>query len=177
VTGTLTSTARMTVDGGQSWVDVDFAATNQTVHDTLRGTVLNVDATGIVRSGDATVRFAGTFDVFTGLIALRDVLRNEQAMGDNAVQQQLQDLLAELDVGRDAVLGGIQELGGRGERIALLQNRVEMLATTTQSGISRIADTDLVEAIARMNQTDAAYQAALAVTGRILSVSLLNFLR
>jgi flagellar hook-associated protein 3 FlgL len=174
--GTFTSNGRATLDGGQSFVALDFAASNQVVRDSVTGKVLNIDARGVTTTGDSTVRFAGTFDVFTALIALRDALRNDAGAPAETVRERIGSLLGELDFARDSVLTGLQELGGRAERVTLIKNRVEAIQLGARSSISREEEIDLAEAVTRLSQADLSYQAALNMGARVLQVSLLNYL-
>lgn len=67
---------------------------------------------------------------------------------------------------------------------AAMQGRLEtsehLLASrgdAIEGGVSREADADLAQTLVRLNETQTAYQAALQSGGRVLGVSLLDFLR
>jgi flagellar hook-associated protein 3 FlgL len=176
-TGSLVSNARMTTDGGASFTAVDFASTNQTVHDSRTDTTLNVDSTGITRTGTDDVKFGGTFDVFTSLLALRDALANTTGLGDVEAGHRISSLVNDLDFAHDAVLKGLQEHGGRAERLTLMGRRLDGLELTLTESLSREQDTDIAEAILDLNKSDLTYRASLAVGARLLQTSLLDFLR
>ena len=82
-----------------------------------------------------------------------------------------------LDAGQNALLAGRSLLGAR-------QNRLDQTATTfgdallaTERMLSELVDVDLAEAITTLSQREAVYQASLAVNGRILQSSLIDYLR
>ncbi len=67
-----------------------------------------------------------------------------------------------------------------GTRLASLENleaRAEGVTIEMRSALSQTEDVDLAEAILDLKSQEAAYTAALGVTGRILDRSLLDFLR
>jgi flagellar hook-associated protein 3 FlgL len=177
--GTLVAEADLSVDGGASKVRVTSygAGTEYQVKNSLDGTVLNVDVSGLVRVGTEQVHHAGTFDVFTTLVAVRDALRNDQGLPDQEVARRVGALLGEIDFAHDRVLDGVRDLGQRSQHMEFVKARVERLDLTGREGLSRLEDTDLAESILEMTQQDYTYQASLQVAARIMQTSLLNYLR
>ncbi len=175
-TGSLTSTARMSWDAGQTWTDVDFTQKNQQLGHASTGRVLNVNATGITRAGSDEVVFAGTFDPFHALIALRDLLNNKENLSQEEVGKKITEMIGELDSAADQVLEGLRDLGARSAQLDLTRNRMSTLELTLQQSLSRDSDIDIAETVLRMTQTDTAYQASLAVGARVISQTLLDYL-
>jgi flagellin-like hook-associated protein FlgL len=58
-----------------------------------------------------------------------------------------------------------------------LRNRVEDLSAASQDSLSRLQDTDVTEAILRLQQQDISYQAALQISARMVQTNLNGFLR
>jgi flagellar hook-associated protein 3 len=176
-TGTITSRATLSIDGGASAVVVsDFTAPQQ-VRNSFDGTVLNVDVTALARTGDELVTYNGTFDVFTAMIAARDALANADGLTLAQQTARLSGLLAELDAAHDSLLDGLRDLGNRGQQMQLLAQRVSGLQVGTQESLSLAQDADMAETILALNQQDLNYQAALQVSARIVQTSLLDYLR
>jgi len=178
-TGTITSQADLSTDGGSTVVTVDdfSAGTSYQVRNSVDGTVLNVDASGVVRTGDELVKFEGTFDAFTSLIAVRDTLRNERGDPDDDVSQRLDALLADVDFAHDGVLAGLQKLGNRSQHLDLFASRLGELSLARTGSLSEIEDTDVVETILQLEQQDLLFQASMQVGARAIQTTLLNFLR
>jgi flagellar hook-associated protein 3 FlgL len=176
--GTFTARAGLSTDGGQTIREIsDFSANSVQVTDSYSGTVLNVDVRGIARTGEEEVKFNGTFDAFTTLITLRDLLRNEQGLPGNVVRDRIAQMLVEVDGAHDSVLDGLRELGFRSSSMDVLQNRVEGLRVSRAESLSLVEDSDIAESILKLQQQDLAYQAALQVSARVVQLSLQGFLR
>lgn len=178
MTGVFTAKAGLSIDGGESVTEVtDFSATAVQVGNAYDGKVLNVDTEQLARTGDEVVKYAGTFDAFTTLITLRDLLRNEAALPDDTVRDRIAQMLGEVDGAHDAVLDGLRELGFRSSSMDVLKNRVEGLRISRTESLSNVQDTDLAAAILEMQKQDMTYQAALQVSSRVIQTSLQGFLR
>jgi len=178
MTGIFTAKAGLSTDGGESTTEVtDFSASAVQVANAYDGTVLNVDTEQLSRTGEEVVKYAGTFDAFTTLITMRDLLRNEDNLPDDTVRDRIAQMLGEVDGAHDAVLDGLRELGFRSSSMDVLKNRVEGLRISRTESLSNVQDTDLASAILEMQQQDMTYQAALQISSRVIQTSLQGFLR
>lgn len=178
LTGTFTARASLSTDGGRSVrVISDFSDAAVAVRNGEDGSVLNIDVRDLARTGSEQVKYVGTFDIFTTLIALRDLLRNSDELPDAVVQQRITQLLPEVDNAHDAVLDGLRELGFRSSSTSALGNRVTSMRIARAESLSLVQDTDLAEAILAMQRQDMSYQAALQVGARVIQTSLQGFLR
>ncbi|MBL8728245.1 MAG: flagellar hook-associated protein FlgL [Planctomycetes bacterium] len=178
LTGTFTSQANLSVDGGQSNTLIDdFGSSSVAVRNSYDGTVLNVDVRDLTQTGAEDVKFNGTFDAFTTLIALRDVMRNEAGLPDQAVRDRVAQMLTEVDGAHDAVLDGLRELGFRSSSMDVIGNRVEGLRVARTESLSLLQDTDIAAAILDLQRQDISYQAALQVSSRVIQTTLQSFLR
>lgn len=178
LTGTFTSKASMSIDGGRSVVEVsDFSNSSVMVTDSADRSVLNVDVRDLTRTGEEDVKYTGTFDALTTLITMRDLLRNESGLPDAVVRDRIAQMMNEVDSAHDAVLDGVRELGFRSSSMDVLGNRVEGLRIARTESLSLVQDTDIAEAILEMQKHDLSYQAALQVSARVVQTSLQGFLR
>jgi flagellin-like hook-associated protein FlgL len=139
--------------------------------------VLNVNVANLARTGDETVTHPGTFDSFTVLISLRDLLRNADGQPDGEVRERIAGLLTDVADAHDGVLDGLRELGFRSASMDVIGGRVESLQLTRAESLSRVQDTDIVEAILALQRQDLSYQAALQVSSRMMQTSLSGLLR
>ena len=176
-TGTFTAKAALSVDGGASSIEVsDFSATAVGVRDANNGSTVHIDVTGLARIGTDEIEHDGTFDAFTLLISLRDIMQNSNNVSDETVRQRASALLSEIDSAHDSVLDGLSELGFRSASMQALDNRVSGLRVSREKSLSDIQDTDMAQAILALQRQDIAYQAALQMGSRVIQTSLQNFL-
>jgi len=177
-TGTFTSSADLTLDGGATFTNVtDFAKNSIQVNNSNDESVLYVNTENLTRTGTENVRYSGTFDVFTTLAELRDLMRNNKDMPDSEVRDRIANLLPEVDSAHNAVLDGLRELGFRSSSMDVLQNRVEGLRISRTESLSLVEDTDIAASILELQRQDLSYQTALQVSARVLQTSLQGFLR
>ena len=175
--GTFTAKANLSTDGGASLTEVDFTTSNVPVKNSYDGRFLNVGVTNMGRIGTDDVTFQGTFDVFTTLIAVRDVLQNNDGLADAEVADRVRSLLDDVKTTHDQVLAALQERGYKAQTLDMLEDRVNTLTLTGQESLSMVQDVDLSAAIMELTQRQFNFQAALQVGARIVQISLLDFLR
>lgn len=177
-TGTFTAKANLSTDGGLTQTEVTtFDSSPTAVRNSEDGSMLYLDVSSLSQVGDVDVKYGGTFDVFTTLAELRDLLSNENGIADNGVRDRIGSLLGEIDDAHDAVLDGLRELGFRSSSMDVLQNRVEGLRVSRAESLSLVEDTDIAESILELQRQDLSYQTALQVSARVLQTSLQGFLR
>jgi flagellar hook-associated protein 3 FlgL len=82
-----------------------------------------------------------------------------------------------LDTAMDRVEVIQVELGARMVQIDDLRSSAAVIDDQLRSAVSELEDVDLAEAAIQLKSREAAYQAALAVTARVVQQSLLDFLR
>ena len=108
--------------------------------------------------------------LFQDLIAFRDALTaNDVTTVGNATVQMKTNL--------DTVLQARGEIGARMRRLDLADHRAGDVTLQLQTRLSNIEDADLSQEVVNMQTRETALQAALASTGRALTISLLDFLR
>lgn len=177
LTGTFTAKAGLSIDGGHTTTEVsDFTSSSVRVTNGYDETVLGVDVRNLARTGTEDVKYSGTFDAFTTLITLRDLLRNQDGLPDSTVRDRIAQMLTEVDTAHDSVLDGVRELGFRSSSMDTLKNRVEGLKVSRTESLSEVQDTDLASAILELQRQDLSYQAALQIGSRVIQTSLQNFL-
>lgn len=143
------------------------------------GASVNPDSMGVFGeyTGEPT-DFKGV-EAFQYLIELRDNLyKYDDVPGDqDTVIADIMRGISDIDTILERINTIRADLGGRMNRLELAKNRLENININTKSLLSAKEDTDMTEAISNMVLTQNIYQAALGVGGRILQMSLLDFLR
>ena len=134
----------------------------------------------VAPSTTVTINVLGT-DVFgaqagpTGdLFAVIDRLATAVENGDASA---IATEHANLDAATTRVGASAVEIGARVVRLESLQSRAEDDQLRLKSSLSQAEDVDLVKALVEAKSQETSYQAALQVAGKILPMTLLDFLR
>jgi flagellar hook-associated protein 3 len=167
----ITSTGRLSTDGGVTTLDIDFSA-NQVVHDSATGTVTNVDSSAITRTGEEYITYTGTFDIFETLMALRDDLKNTRGLSTDEQQASIMSRILLIDDTHNDVLASLAEFGGRSLRLDMTKNRLEDFRVTLLGLVADIEEIDITEGIMHLEQASYGLELAQMVTNQILKSSL-----
>ena len=172
----LTATGSMSIDGGLTTVPITFAA-NEVVTDSRDGTVVNLDSTAIVRSGNDQLEFPGTADVFNAVRALRDDLLNTRDLPPGDRIAALDRRLADVERVQDHLLNTIGVQAVSQEQIDRLHSRTEDLQLAEKVEYSDTVSADIVESITRLQELTNLQQFTLKAVGQMLTPNLLNYIQ
>jgi len=103
----------LSVDGGLSTVNTDGTNANLAVTHSTTGEILYVDTTQISDTGVDLVRAPGTYDIFSTLIGIRDILSNENNFSDAQVREMLDSSLDSLDEISGLLVGAEVSIGSK----------------------------------------------------------------
>lgn len=132
------------------------------------------------------VGFNITMDVSTTGVALFGTGDNNlynvlddfyNALEANAPCDELTGFIAKLQNGQSDVLSIAAEIGGKVNRLELIQNRFDEDILTYTDRKSNIEDVDQAEAIMNYKMAQAVYEASLQIGSNIIQPSLVNFLK
>lgn len=112
----------------------------------------------------------GIADFINHLVALRDALNSGNTTNVTAAQPALNG-------SEDLIIGAMGDNAGVQTRIQAVQAQQNDRATSLESLISSEADVDLPTTVVKLSQTQTAYQAALASAAKIMSISLLDYIK
>jgi len=112
----------------------------------------------------------GIADFINHLVALRDALNSGNTANVTAAQPALNG-------SEDLIIGAMGDNAGVQTRIQAVQAQQNDRATSLESLISSEADVDLPTTVVKLSQTQTAYQAALASAAKIMSISLLDYIK
>lgn len=172
------SNYRISIDDGATFTTVPAGGeANQAVTDSRTGRVLYVDTTQISGTGSELVRVPGTYDVFNTLISLRDILVNDRDLP-------LQELLSYVD----ACVGAVEEVRGlliqadvsTGSKVGFLStlnDTLENMQFDTKDETTRLQEADIAQISIDLARREILYQMSLAVAGKLMSMSLLDYIR
>jgi flagellar hook-associated protein 3 FlgL len=111
-----------------------------------------------------------TTDIFTVLDGLADALNNNDTPGIQASLDQVTSL-------RSTLSSGQARMGAVVNRVEQASDRNASINVTLTAELSRVQDVDLGDAITDQSRLTMAYQAALGVTAKANSQTLLDWLR
>jgi len=90
--------------------------------------------------------------------------------------QELQSSLAAIDDAIEQLNNQVADFGARANRITVQNQIYDNLELATADYLSKMQDTDLVEAMMQLTSRQTAYQAALTAAAQTMQLSLVNFL-
>ncbi|MCA9154148.1 MAG: flagellar hook-associated protein FlgL [Planctomycetales bacterium] len=172
----ITGTGTLSTDGGATTIPIDFSA-NQQVVNSVTGQVTNIDSSGILRAGEASVEFSGTADAFTVLKQLREDLLNTRGLSNEELGDALNRRVADLDRHRDNILTIVGDQSATLESLEATQQRLEEVQLNLAGVISDRESADMVEVVLNLQNEQNMLQYTFATTSRLFDINLLNFLR
>jgi flagellar hook-associated protein 3 FlgL len=134
------------------------------------GLTLDVNVTGptVFGARDTTTPLSG--DMFQIMDAMAAAVRS----GDVAAMQVAG---ASFDAAVSRVSTAQIRVGSVSNQVETTINRNSQVLIDVKDRLSRVEDTDLAEAILSLRSDEAAYQAALGVTAKVIQPTLMDFLR
>jgi len=134
------------------------------------GVTVQINSTGpsLFGTPDATTPMNG--DVFQVLDALSAAVRNNDTAGVTAA-------MGKLDAAMSRVAVTQTKVGAMSQQVDATVNRNEGVMLDVKERLSMIEDVDPAQAIIDFRVQENAYQAALAVTAKVIQPSLVDFLR
>ena len=168
---------QLSIDGGTA-VGIPIGDKTNVAVINPNGKVLYVDATNITNTGVELVNIAGTHDIFNSLIVIRDILENENDTFSSA----------QMNTMRDNSTAALEELSGllsqmtinQGTRIGFLQtikDNLEDMKFGTEDEATLLQEADIAQIAIDISRREVLYQLSLSVAGRLMSISLLDFIR
>ena len=168
----------LSIDDGATKVNVAAAAdiTNIAVTNSI-GEVLYVDATNISSTGVEMVCVPGTYDVFNTLISVRDLLENERELSDVQLAQCRDRLSDSLDEVRGLLTEKVISIGSKIGFIDDLKNSLENMKFDTADEATILEEADIAQIAIDLSRREVLYQMSLSVAAKLMSMSLLDFIR
>jgi flagellar hook-associated protein 3 FlgL len=169
---------RVSIDDGATFVTVPPGGDpNQAVTDSRTGRVLYVDTTGINQTGVELVRVPGTHDVFSTLIGLRDMLRNERGLDTQVLIADVTECVAGVEEVRNQLVQANITTGSEIGFLNTLKQNLENVQFDTQDQTARLQQADVAQISIDLAREQTLYQMSLAVAGKLMTTSLLDFIQ
>jgi flagellar hook-associated protein 3 FlgL len=127
--------------------------------------------------GLAVFAGAGTGpSTFDALIELRDLLRNTQGLTYGDLSNALSDHVGQLREAHETVVDATSRVGWRASQLEFARTTLENVGLASAELLSSLEDADLAGAAAKLYSQQAALEAALVISARMLKNSLLEYL-
>lgn len=108
------------------------------------------------------------------LVKLFDDLENDL---ENPTAEELDEYITHIQKARDNILSVTAEVGAKSNRLKLTSEKLKDQALNMEDLLSKNEDVGLPEAYMKLTMEENVYNASLAVSGRIIQPSLIDFLR
>jgi len=171
------SNYKLSIDDGASYVTVPAGGdTNQAVTDSQTGRVLYVDSTEINNTGVELVRIPGTYDIFNTLITIRDILKNEKGLSDAQLEELRNNSLNSLDEINNLLVQNSVSVGSRIGFLENLKDSLKKIKYNAEDETTRLQEADIAQIAIDLSRSEVLYQMSLSVAGKLMSISLLDFI-
>jgi len=167
----------LSIDDGLSTFNTDGTDTNLAVTDSRTGEVLYVDTTEIAGTGVDLVSIPGTYDIFNTLIIIRDVLENEKGLSDAQVREQLNHLPSLFEETNKLLVQSEVSIGSKIGFLDELKNSLKDIQYNIEDEATRLQESDIAQIAIDLSRREVLYQMSLSVAAKLMSMSLLDFLR
>lgn len=176
------SNFKLSIDDGLSEVTVPGAGdiSNLAVTHSETGKVLYVDATDMTNTNATGVQFVqmpGTYDVFDVVISIRDILKNERLLETEQIKQLMLSSLDSLEEISDLLTGKSSAAGLNVKFLENVHTNLVNMEFDTKMQADSLQQADIADLAIDLARREVLYQMTLSVAGRLLSMSLLDFLR
>jgi len=161
-------------DGDKTVVEGDI--TNLAIKNAA-GQVLYVDATDIKTTGVELVSVPGTYDVFGALISIRDMLNNERGLSDSELREFVTNSLNSLAEVSNLLVQSEVSVGSRIGFLYDLKDTLKSLKYNMEDEVTRLQEADIAQVAIDISRREILYQMSLSVAARMMSMSLMDFIR
>jgi len=165
----------LSIDGGTA-VNSDGTQTNLAVKNPS-GQVLYVDTTGITSAGVDMVSTPGTYDIFNTLISIRDILKNERGLSDAQLQELLKNSMNSLDEISSLLVQTEVSVGSKMGFLDNMKDTLNNLKYNTEDEATHLQEADIAQVAIELSRREILYQMSLSVAGKLMSMSLLDFIQ
>ncbi len=141
------------------------------------GEVLYVDASGISSTGIDLVRVSGTYDVFNTLVSIRDMLRNSKGFSDSRMADLQSRAMESLEEIRSHLVDKSVSMGSRIGFLENIKDTLEDMKFDTEGETTILQEADIAQIAIDIARREVLYQMSLSVAGKLMSISLLDFIR
>ena len=168
----------LSIDDGATKVNVAAAADVANIAVTnSSGEVLYVDASNINGTGVEMVRVPGTYDVFNSLVSVRDLLENKRGLSGTQLTQCRDSLSDSLEEVRSLLSEKVVSIGFKTGFIDDLKNSLDNIKFGAENEATLLQEADIAQVAIDLSRREVLYQMSLSVAAKLMSMSLLDFIK
>ncbi len=164
------------IDDGQTTTAITDFTADIAIAD-ADGKILRVDPSGIRRSGTEPIRVPGTYDLFGTLITIRDLMANTRGLSDSEQMTLLLGATESLDEVHNGIAHASTATGAKLQAMDSLKTSLDEVHFATKTEADSTQEADIVMVATELSRTQTLYEMTLAASSKLLSMSLLDFLR
>lgn len=171
------SNYKVSIDNGASYVTVPAGGDgNQAVTDSRTGRVLYVDTTGLSNTGVELVRVPGTYDVFNTVISIRDILRNDKGFSESQLREFQGGCISAVEEVRSLLVQAGVSVGSKIGFLTDIKGNLENMEQNIEDEATRLQEADIAQIAIDISRREILYQMSLSTAGKLMSMSLLDYI-
>lgn len=176
---TVNSNYKLSIDDGATWVAVPAAPADTTniAVTNASGQVLYVNASTITAEGVEMVKVPGTYDLFNALISTRDLLRNERGLPTTTVMDLMEQAATAMEATKNVLVEKETSIGSKINFLDALKNSLENVKANGEEEATMLQEADIAQIAIDISRRETLYEMSLSVAGKLMSVSLLDFIQ
>jgi flagellar hook-associated protein 3 FlgL len=169
---------QLSIDDGATFTTVPTSGNeNLAVTDSRTGKVLYVNASAITSTGVELVRVPGTQDIFDSLISIRDILKNGRNLSNSQIQGLQNSMGQTLDEVSKNLLQKEVSIGSKSGFLNNFKSNLEELKNNNTDESDQLKQVDIAQVAIDISRHETLYQMSLSVAGKLMSLSLLDFIQ
>ncbi len=166
----------LSIDDGLSTFNTDGTDTNLAVTDSTTGKILYVDTTQINGTGVEMVSIPGTHDIFNTLMSIRDMLNNDRGLSGAQLQELQDNSLTTLDETNELLVQAEVSVGSKIGFLGNLKDSLTKLKYDAEDESTLLQEADIAQIAVDLSRREVLYQMSLSIAGKLMSISLLDFI-
>ena len=139
--------------------------------------ILYVDARALKKEGSVGVNVAGTSDIFSTLVEIRNTLNNVNSLDSGELSKALELCKVSVDKTNTAFLQRATMVGGRLASLDIVKSTLNEMKFLAKSEADVTAQADIVTVTTNLARTQTLYEMSLMTAKKALSTTLLDYLR
>jgi flagellin-like hook-associated protein FlgL len=167
----------LSIDDGVSTFFTDGTDTNLEVTDPTTGKILYVDTTEINNTGDELISIPGTHDIFSTIMSIRDMLKNEKGLSGAQLRELQDNSLISLEEINELLVQAEVSVGSKIGFLDNLKDSLKKLKYDAEDEATLLQEADIAQIAIDLSRREVLYQMSLSIAGKLMSVSLLDFIR
>ena len=168
----------LSIDDGYTVIDVgDVPDPSNVAVTNSAGQVLYVDATTISSTGVEPVSIPGTHDIFNTLMSIRDMLKNERELSAAQLRELQDNSLITLEEVNGLLVQAEVSVGSKIGFLDNLKDSLKKLKYDAGDEATLLQEADIAQIAIDLSKREVLYQLSLSIAGKLMSVSLLDFIR